>query len=723
MRKYKYKVSVIIPIYNVEEYLEKTILSIINQSLGFKENIQMILVNDGSPDNSEEICLKYQDKYPDNIVYVKQRNAGVSVARNKGLEYVQGEYVNFLDSDDIWSKDAFKKGYKMFDVNPDIDLVFFRVKFFEASNKYHVLDYMFQNGDFVTDVNEDYQCIKLQSCSLLIRSSAIKKHRFNTTLKISEDARLVTELVLNNTKVGIIGSCNYYYRKRFSATSAIQNSVKKKTWYMDTPKLCYKYLFELSKKKFGKVIPYVQFLVLYDLQWRLFRDIPIGVVTEKETAQYFKIMGDLLKEIDDDIIKNFFFVGEDKKLYLLSYKYNKKLNLSINDDKLLVNNVELEFKKFKIFFNNMIVKENSVLLYCSIPNIKGVFDKIYIIDQQGKQHLMKEYELDNSTKKWLGVNSKCAFEKKGLFYKIDLKKFKKFYFAIKKNNKLIKLDIWFTYNSPFSKRFASVYFKTNDYYLKYNKKDNYFCRSNKTLSNRFKYELSCEYNLLKKKKVKVLIFRLLSIVYSLFNKKEIWIVSDRLNVAGDNGEAFFDYLLKNNKGPKHKYFVISPKSKDFSRLKNKYSKYVLSSTSLKYKILFINSTKIISAQADDYVTNPFDRSRPYLRDLFKFKFIFLQHGIIKSDLSPWLNINSKTIDLFVTSSKFEQQSIYDYHYNYDKSVVKLTGMSRYDLLDNKNTEKIIILMPTWRRALVDNLDPKTGLRVYDPEFKQTDYFK
>ena len=59
MKKKEYKISVIIPVYNVEKYLEETIESVVNQTIGF-DNIQMILVNDGSPDNSEEICLKYK---------------------------------------------------------------------------------------------------------------------------------------------------------------------------------------------------------------------------------------------------------------------------------------------------------------------------------------------------------------------------------------------------------------------------------------------------------------------------------------------------------------------------------------------------------------------------------------------------------------------------------------------------------------------------------------
>ena len=109
VKDYKYQFSIIIPVYNVEQYLAETLESVINQTIGFEDNIQIILVNDGSPDNSESICLQYRDKYPDNIVYVKKENGGVSSARNEGIPYAEGKYVNFLDSDDCWQKMRLKK--------------------------------------------------------------------------------------------------------------------------------------------------------------------------------------------------------------------------------------------------------------------------------------------------------------------------------------------------------------------------------------------------------------------------------------------------------------------------------------------------------------------------------------------------------------------------------------------------------------------------------------
>ncbi len=91
------KVSVIVPIYNVEQYLPRCIESLLNQTL---DNYEIILVNDGSPDQSQKIIDQYQKMYPDKIVGLIKENGGLSDARNYGIPYAKGEYISFLDSDD-----------------------------------------------------------------------------------------------------------------------------------------------------------------------------------------------------------------------------------------------------------------------------------------------------------------------------------------------------------------------------------------------------------------------------------------------------------------------------------------------------------------------------------------------------------------------------------------------------------------------------------------------
>lgn len=110
-------VSIVIPIYNAEKYLNDTIQSVIAQTY---TNWELILINDGSPDNSEDVVLKYQDT---RFKYYKQSNGGVSSARNLGIEKSSGTYIAFLDADDVWLEDNLQKKITLIE-KCDLDWVF-----------------------------------------------------------------------------------------------------------------------------------------------------------------------------------------------------------------------------------------------------------------------------------------------------------------------------------------------------------------------------------------------------------------------------------------------------------------------------------------------------------------------------------------------------------------------------------------------------------------------
>lgn len=114
-KKNNLKISIIVPIYNREKYLEKCIDSIIGQDVGFEENIQLILVNDGSTDTTAKICKIYRKLFPKNILYIEKPNGGVSSARNEGIKNVDTKYFGFIDSDDYISGDAISSVINYFD--------------------------------------------------------------------------------------------------------------------------------------------------------------------------------------------------------------------------------------------------------------------------------------------------------------------------------------------------------------------------------------------------------------------------------------------------------------------------------------------------------------------------------------------------------------------------------------------------------------------------------
>ena len=106
MKHSDYLFSVVMAVYNVEKYISEAVGSVIDQTIGFQRNIQIIFVDDGSTDNCGIICDRYKEKYPDNIVVIHKKNEGQAKARLEGLKYARGKYINFFDPYDILSLNA-----------------------------------------------------------------------------------------------------------------------------------------------------------------------------------------------------------------------------------------------------------------------------------------------------------------------------------------------------------------------------------------------------------------------------------------------------------------------------------------------------------------------------------------------------------------------------------------------------------------------------------------
>lgn len=114
------KVSIIIPVYNSSKFIEETVRSVQNQTY---QNFELIVVNDGSIDNTLDILTKLQEK-DSRILIIDKPNSGVSDTRNSGIEIAKGEYVAFLDSDDIWKKNNLAKKIEVLESNKEIDWVY-----------------------------------------------------------------------------------------------------------------------------------------------------------------------------------------------------------------------------------------------------------------------------------------------------------------------------------------------------------------------------------------------------------------------------------------------------------------------------------------------------------------------------------------------------------------------------------------------------------------------
>lgn len=213
------KLSIILPIYNVEEYLREAIESIITQSF---TDIEVLLINDGSIDNSPAICDEFA-LIDDRIKVFHQMNSGVSAARNLGLDKAQGEYVTFLDPDDyLLSKEMYTTIFSAID--NDIDFVHFGYYIDEFSityqpkilgriNKDTFLDKVF--SDFVgkkTDHFYDTITSLATVWSIIIRRDIIGETRFEN-IKLTEDKIFFFDLVFQAKNFFLFDNVFYFYRK------------------------------------------------------------------------------------------------------------------------------------------------------------------------------------------------------------------------------------------------------------------------------------------------------------------------------------------------------------------------------------------------------------------------------------------------------------------------------------------------------------------------------
>lgn len=129
------KLSIIVPVYNVEQYLERCINSLLNQDLPY-EDYEIILINDGSTDQSSEIARRIVSQY-DNIFLIEQENKGLSGARNSGMDVAKGEYLMFVDSDDMLFPNVISKIIKTAEDN-DLDACAYRIIYYDAKGNKHL---------------------------------------------------------------------------------------------------------------------------------------------------------------------------------------------------------------------------------------------------------------------------------------------------------------------------------------------------------------------------------------------------------------------------------------------------------------------------------------------------------------------------------------------------------------------------------------------------------
>lgn len=214
-------ITVIVPVYNVEKFLPQAIKSIQEQTV---VDLQIILIDDGSTDNSGKICDEFA-KQDNRILVIHQNNSGVSAARNVGLQKATGEYIVFADSDDIVPKEA----YEIFlEHNNGCQMVIGQVRLMTETGDLFDLTGQFDCrqidcNEFLTDLFEEkrFPYLGYPVDKMYVHEIIEKNHiRFDETIKLNEDRLFVLQYLLHCKTIHCVDRAVYYYRQRSSGVIA-----------------------------------------------------------------------------------------------------------------------------------------------------------------------------------------------------------------------------------------------------------------------------------------------------------------------------------------------------------------------------------------------------------------------------------------------------------------------------------------------------------------------
>lgn len=218
------KISIIIPVYNVEQYINDCLKSILCNN---NSNYEVVIINDGSPDNSIEIAKKYKEIYYDKIKIINQENQGLSITRNRGINEASGEYIWFVDSDDTLKENAIEEILKLVEKYNSIDVISMPLNHFYENGVEHA-DFSQNNINIITNyeyINKHYPFGASQRF-ILKKDFLLKNNIYFTPRILHEDGEFGLKILYYTNQICILNKSYYNYRIR--SNGSIMSSWKRK---------------------------------------------------------------------------------------------------------------------------------------------------------------------------------------------------------------------------------------------------------------------------------------------------------------------------------------------------------------------------------------------------------------------------------------------------------------------------------------------------------------
>lgn len=716
MREFKYKVSVIIPIYNAEKYLEDCIASLLMQTLEQKY-VEILLIDDGSSDNSLTICKEYAAYY-DNVRVLSQENSGCSAARNLGIREAKGKYLMYLDSDDTLSPNALECVTAFFDAHYDeVDLVTYPIeRYCKGVLMTPHFRYRFLRRSGVYDLQQ-YPFIGQTTMNVVVKNRFEDNLLFNSTMFYQEDQQYCCRILKEKMTIGFCADAKYLYNQTDTGAVGTQTHAF--------------YIFEQSTKyfedlfaQFEKVPPYFQALFIQDISWKLSQHVlfPFHYSPEEFEKAMGRIVA-LLKQVDVDVILNHPATDPFHRFYFLELRGKEDVTVMANRTNLslLYKNRLLDCtRSIELILSKFSIRNGQLYFLAYIKskafNFTDTLPQVYaeITTATGTQRIPLELYLsaDSYYKAKVVTNKFWSF-----CLECPVQDVQTVEFVVEIGGIAYPVHYYFMPRTPFNRLLKRTEYLCDD--LLVQERDGRFYFERKNASERADIEdrldrLSGDPRVRIRRKF----------AKKLASEQKIWLYYDCKGVAYDNGYLQFMHDVKQDDGVE-RYYISNNK---FSQVKGYFPaelwERVIPFGSEEHKRLLIACEKLITAYIEEPNIYPFSaEERPLYTDLFRFEIVYLQHGILHAHL-PWKYAPERIdSDKLVVSSYFEKKNFTEVYHFREKDLLPF-GMPRFGSMEKEvaSTNRILFA-PSWRQYLVGE-NKATGEWIYTPEkFKKSHFFE
>ncbi|MBP3043605.1 bifunctional glycosyltransferase family 2 protein/CDP-glycerol:glycerophosphate glycerophosphotransferase [Arthrobacter jiangjiafuii] len=696
--------SLVVALYNVAEYVPAFLKSLEIQSYPV-EDLDIVVIDDGSTDESAQLVAQWAQSRP-NVRLVRKTNGGPGSARNAGLDLIRNEWVTFCDPDDAFHPGYFERiaDFITRDTQQSAQMLTGRlVQFNDASlqtSQGHLLNRKFRLGDQLVDLDLNPECIHMHGPTTFLRREVLDTHnlRFDERIRPKfEDAHLIGRYLASVSRpvVGLVASASYYYRRqRQSGASLVQGTWGDPRAYSDLPEHGWLGMLEAVRESAGQVPHWAQYMVLYDLVWFYIDDKRMhsdtGSATPEQQTNMHRLLESIIALIDQDVIDTFSVVSQGWLFHNILRSHYKGLRTTARSIVEGSTDPVQEVTTYHYLYQDALPHEEfDVDGVPRAPVAAKVMEHRVLGRILIRERILVLPSGEETRIRLDGVDATISTGR-GVPLQAGRKPAPASYLQLARgpgtsagrtgqiSRKLARARASFTVRGVLSGQSSS---RTAA------------AAANRILTRQLKAVAAKRRSAADRALIRQAHTEQVQARY-----KDAWLLMDRIDRADDNAEHLYRYL-RQHRPDINAFFVIEQDCPDWPRLQADGFRLVPYGSD-KSVLLALNAAYKLSSHANWNVEYPVSRER--FGD-GEAKFIYLQHGIIKDDMSRW--INGKNIGVMVTTTHGEYESIAGDNsvYRLSGHQSKLVGLPRYDALRTAalatpvGQRRNVLIAPTWRQ--------------------------